>query len=273
VTIFGGDEASLRQFLRHNYITPFVPTGEEGSTSIYIGSLPPDLPFTLDLPANMTVIGGVMGTGEFASSQLLLSQDGDATEKLSALRQQFEDQGYFKPIALPSGEIFQTQTGDYSPLCSPNDSHYLIVSGRNLPDGTAALRVFIYSIGPGNSPCAQSPTTGSSSTSEYEGVMLNLPAPAKTATYQSGMSSTADSLEATISLVGETTVAAIAEHYYPHLGAQGWQQLEASQTEHLAWSSWSIDKDDKHYTATFYIVRDGESPNRFQATFRIKYAR
>jgi hypothetical protein len=57
------------------------------------------------------------------------------------------------------------------------------------------------------------------------------------------------------------------------LQSQGWQQLGASQTEDIAWSGWTITDGtdgDATYIATFYVVREAGSTNRFEAKLRVK---
>jgi hypothetical protein len=267
VTIHGGDERSLAEFLRQYLIAPFVP--DESSTTVYIGTLPPDLPFTLELPAGLSVAGSVVTTGEYASSQLLFHLEGDVSESVSALRQQVESQGFTRS-ARANAEIFQSQPPDEMPLCNSDNTLSLMVHGRNLADGTGIIRVYINQIDPANSPCAMSPVGGADA---YERVMPSLAAPANIGTFSSGISSGGDALEATIGFRGDTTIAALAEHYHAQLEAAGWQQLGNSQTEDMAWSGWSVTEGDQSYTATFYLVRDAGSSDRFRASLRLERAR
>jgi hypothetical protein len=88
-------------------------------------------------------------------------------------------------------------------------------------------------------------------------------------TYSSGSGGGGDNIEASIGFVGEITIAELTAHYHPQLIEYGWQQLGASETEEMAWSGWSVPHDDGKYTATFYIVREAGSTNRFEATLRV----
>jgi hypothetical protein len=52
----------------------------------------------------------------------------------------------------------------------------------------------------------------------------------------------------------------------------GWHSLGTSQTEDIAWSGWSLTEDERSYNATFYVMRDAGSSDRFQASLRIERA-
>lgn len=268
VVIHGGDEETLREFLRQYLISPFT-TGDESTTEVYIGTLPPELPFTLELPAGMEVVGSVVTMGEFANSQLMFTADQNVAEIVTTLRQQLESQGYERMNMGGGGQIFQTESGDYLPQCSPDDTHSVIVNGRSLPDGGGVVRFYINNESPLGGNCAQIPPDRISE-DEYAAIMPNLPAPANVASFSSGMSSGGDHVEATIGLRGETTIAALAEHYNGSLEDAGWHQTGASQTEDMAWSGWTITDNEQSYVGTFYVVRDAGSSDRFYASLRIE---
>jgi hypothetical protein len=270
VTVYGGDESSLREFLRQYLIAPFG-LNDDSATTVYVGTLPPDLPLTLDIPADMTTVGTIVTTGEYSNSQLLFSLEQDVTDSLAALRQQLQSQGYFQPS--PSGEVFQTQPDDYVSWCNPEGTLAVVVTGRNLADRTGIIRLFITHVLPTNGPCASAPAGGSGRSGDLESVLPTLAAPPNVAAFQSGMSSGGDSVEAMVGFTGDITIAALAEHYHAQLEAAGWQQLGASQTEDIAWSGWSITEDDRSYMGTFTLVRDAGSSDRFRASLRIEQAR
>jgi uncharacterized protein len=271
VTIHGGDEETLREFLRQYLLAPFG-FNDENATTVYIGTLPPELPLTLDIPAGITTVGAIVTTGEYSNTQLLFSLEQNVTDSLAMLRQQLQSQDYFQP-APPSGEVFQTQPDDYVSWCNPEGTLAVVVTGRNLADRTGIIRLFITHVLPTNGPCASASAGASGGSGDLESALPTLAAPPNVAAFQSGMSSSGDSVEATVGFTGDTTIALLAEHYIAQLQAAGWQQMGASQTEDMAWSGLSVTNDDRSYRATFYIVRDAGSSDRFRATLRIERAR
>ncbi|MCC6455879.1 MAG: SIMPL domain-containing protein [Caldilineaceae bacterium] len=271
VTIHGGNEETLREFLRQYLIAPFG-FNDETATTVTVGTLPPDLPLNLEIPAGVTTAGAIVTTGEYSNTQLLFSLEGEVADSLAALRQQLQNQGYFQP-APPSGEVFQTQPDDFVSWCNPEGTLAVVVTGRNLADRTGIIRLFITHVLPANGPCASAPAGASGSSGDLENALPTLAAPPNVAAFQSGMSSGGDSVEATVGFSGDTTIAALAEHYNSQLEDADWQRLGASQTEDMAWSGWSLTKDDRFYSATFYIVRDAGSSDHFRATLRIEQAR
>lgn len=265
VTIYGGDEETLREFLRQYFLQSFAPE-PDANTSIYVGALPPDLPFTLTLPANLEIVGSVVSAGENANSQLMFTHDGDVTDTVAALRRQLENLGYRQPAAH-SGEVFQSQPSSYIPMCNPEGTLSVMVNGRNLRDGTGIVRIFTNALPVDTGACGQAQ---SNVQDDYQHVMPSLAAPEAIAVFSSGSSSDGDSLEASIRFTGDTTIAALAEHYNAELEAAGWQQIDASQTEDVAWSGWSKEQEGQQYAATFTIVRNGGDDGRFEATLRVE---
>ncbi len=268
VTIVGGNEETLRQFLRQYFVQPFA-SNNETNTTLYIGALPDDLPFNLELPDGMTVAGSVVTTGEFPSTQLILAAQQNAVENVNVLREQLLDQGYTRPTQS-GNEIFQSQSNEYAPLCSPDDRFMVMLNGVTMEDGAGTLHIYLNNVEPFGSPCTMEATQSSSN--PFEAIAPTLTAPANISVYSSGAGSSGDSFEASISFTGETTIAALSEHYEAQLQAAGWQQSGAGQTEDVAWSGWTITEGDQQYAATFYIVRSARSSDRFQATMRLETA-
>ncbi len=274
VTIHGGNAEATREFLRQYFSQSFA-FGDRSQLDIYIGTLPPELPFdleltNLELTSGLTVVGSVVTQGEYSSSHLLFSVDHDVTESIAALRQQLEEQGYVRPAERSGGEIFQSQNSEFVPLCSPDGTFVVMINGANLADGIGTLHVHInpvVSVGP---PCQAPSADGASS--GFDMILPDLAAPANVSVFSSGMGSSGDSIDAHVDFRGATTVAALAEHYHAQLQADGWQQLDASQTEDVAWSGWTKTQDGQPYSVTFTIMRDAGSNDRFRATLHLERA-
>lgn len=266
VTIHGGDEAALRAFLRQYFVQTFAPS--QGRTDVYIGTLPPTLPFTIDLPANVTVAGSVVNSIEYTNTHLLFSVNGDVPETMALLRGQLEDQGYATPAGYGRHGVFVTASIDYLPLCSPDGKSTLTISGRNLADGVGVLHFYINTMSPDASPCgATTPVED-----EFSALLPTLEPPVPISVFQSGGGSDGTGQEMTIRFTAETTVEALAETYNAQMEALGWKQTGASQSELMAWSGWSLRQDSQTYIASLYIAANPANSNRFHSTLRIDKA-
>jgi hypothetical protein len=61
----------------------------------------------------------------------------------------------------------------------------------------------------------------------------------------------------------------LAAHYTAQLEAAGWEALDDSAADTIAWSAWHFeDEQENAWTATFYIIQLGDSPDTFLATLR-----
>jgi hypothetical protein len=268
VTIYGGDEAALREFLRYFFIQTFAPVGES-ATAVYIGSLPPDLSFELEVPDNLHVTGSVVTSAEYSNTHILFSVDGDVGETMAALRQQVEQQGYTTPPGMVQQGVFVTASPDYMMLCSADSTLAVTMSGRNLGDGTGVVRFYIEEVTAFGGACMQREAP---QPQPFDDILPTLAAPVAISVFSSEGGGGGNSYETTIRFSGETTVVELIEHYNAQMADQGWQQLSASQSELMAWSGWSLSKDDRTYIASLYVAANAENPNRFQTTLRLDQA-
>lgn len=269
VIVYGGDEDSLREFVRHYLHQSFVPP-MGGSTLIYVGALPPDLPFTLDLPAEISVAGSLVTTGQETAWQLLLAVDGAVIDSITALREQLLQQGYVEPASQAGGEVFASVPAANQPLCSADGTLVVMMIGRDLDAGSGLLRVLANALPAYGGPCGPSLFDLED---DFQRMMPELAAAPNVGVYSSGMSSELDAIESTIRFTGETTIAELAEHYFAELEANDWQQKSASQTEDVAWSSWSKSDGELHYVATFLLARNASEAGRFYASLRVELAK
>jgi uncharacterized protein YggE len=267
VSIVGGDEATLREFLRQFFVQTFGPV-EPSDTTVYIAALPPNLPYTLELPAGIHVAGSVVTGGEFANTQILFTVDENSkvAESLVALRQQLEAQGYTPLADQRNPGAFVIEAQDYFPMCSPDNRTLITLSGRGVDDGTGVLRIYNNPVADFDGTCGASPGP---SPDAFSHLLPNLSAPVPIAVFSSGGGSDGNGFDSTFRFDAETTVAALAAHYNAQLLARNWQLLGASQTEHMAWSGWSLQDGDQRFIATLTVVRDAKRSNRFLTTLRL----
>ncbi len=70
VMVIGGDEAALRRYIAR--VNAGFTIGVNSETDVYIGSLPPDLPFEPPLPEGAQVVGTLQQMGGDGFSEIVL---------------------------------------------------------------------------------------------------------------------------------------------------------------------------------------------------------
>jgi hypothetical protein len=267
VTVVGTDDpAAVNRFLRH-VLAGFGPPG--GYLTATIGALPADLPISLSLPAEVDVVGGYVRRGDYEENLLLLSSSGSWETLADIVRQELLAQGYTTPTlgtADMSGQVFLSNAPPIPELlCSP-DRRYVVFQGlSNLVGEPAVLRVTINRSTSGDL-CSPSPYGGDSMTA---GILPALQPPPGAQLRSSGGGGGGNYVSAEAEIQASLPAAELAAHYSAQLAAAGWEQLDASSAAAVEWSAWRLrDAQDVPWTATFYIVQKGDSPNIFLMTLR-----
>lgn len=266
VTVVGADDpAALSRFLRH-LLAGYGPAG--GYLTVTIGALPADFPISLTLPGEVDVIGGYVQRGEFEQNLLLLAGSGTPEALADAVRQEFLAQGYTVPannaamgsqVFLPSDPLMPEF------LCSPDRRYVVFQSVSSLADEPAVMRLNISRSSPGDI-CTQGPVPYQSVTT---GILPQLAPPPNAQVRSSGGGGGGTMVSADAEVQTVLTAEELAAHYNAQLVAAGWEQLDASSANAIAWSAWRLsDANGNPWTATFYIVQKGDSPNTFLMTLR-----
>ncbi len=266
LTITGTDDpATVNRFLRY-MLAGYGPMG--GELTATIGALPPGLPISFTLPADVTVVGGYVRRGDFEDDQVFLS-GGESTEALiETLRQDFVAQGYTTPgtmDAAMSGQVFLSNDPIFPDiLCSADQQYVIFLSALNLVNEPPAARININRAVVGD-VCSQGAYPGGMAT----GILPQLTPPPNAQVRGSGMGSGGTFVSADAEIQTDMPVADLAAHYTAQLAAAGWEQLDASSAAAVEWSAWRFtDEQGNTWTATFFIAQRGDSPNAFFTTLR-----
>lgn len=259
VEVVGGDEAALRIFLR-SLLASFTMGPATEAVTATIGELPP-LPIELDLPASVAVVGSVVRTGDFGSTQIYFAPPVSAVDILDDVRVQLADQGFTSPQTVGTmGEVFLSNQPDVSLLCRTEDDLFANVGIASL-NNTVILQISLLPIQPGASPCSPDPTQAGMGPGY--GILPQLQPLAGARVQGSGGSSSGDRISATADIQTDLTADVVAAHYEDQLDAAGWERIEETAADAIAWSAWTFtDEDDNEWNGTFYIVRlagDGDS--------------
>jgi len=122
VTVIGGDEADLRSFLEQ-WIVPYYPGAPATQITITVGYLPAVLPVALSLPPTLTVIGAIAVTGDYTSTELLLTAPQDGETTVTTLHRELKAQGFTLPddtMGAPT-RGFQSTDLSLTTLCAPEN--------------------------------------------------------------------------------------------------------------------------------------------------------
>ncbi len=251
ITVVGGEGDQLLAFVKR-WLTPRYPGAPSpAEITLWVGKLPENLPFDLPLPEDVTVIGSLV-RGEFGETQIFLDAQRSAQEIVDFYMQALQDQGFTKP-AIPEtpGMVFAPSQASPSPLCSPDKKFFIQISAFDIPNQPTDVRINIYS-DRGFGPCQMpSPRRGLPSS-----VLPQLTQPANVTMHGSGGGGGDRSVYASADLKTKLSPAELAAHYRPQLEASGWELLEESQTDAVAWSTWAFtDEQDRKWRGMLLIAK------------------
>lgn len=258
VNVVGGDEGSLRILLRAILASFTLGPATEAVTAT-VGTLP-SLPVNLNLPPSVAVVGSVVRTGNFNTTQLFYAAGATATDLVETVSDQLSAQGFTTPTPMGApGTVFLSTQADLSILCGPDEDIFVNMGVATL-NNTNILQISLNPIGLGGDPC--SPDSMQGMAPGY-GILPQLQPLAGALVRGSGGSSSGDRISATADIQTGLTTDVVAAHYEDQLEEAGWERLDDTAADAIAWSAWAFSDDDGNdWNGTFYIVRlagDGDS--------------
>ena len=242
LTIVGGDEQALRRFLER-WLAPSYPgAAEKQEARLLLGQLPaPDeLPFDVPLPENATVVASLL-QGYPMGTQIILDAEQPVDTVLDFYVQELAAQGFVTPTGSRTyGDVFSSHDFGQT-LCNYDQELIVQVTAYDVADGPTDVRLSINPTRDYNTPCNPEP--------EMPGGPMNmLPSlqqpPGVQRTQGGAGTSGNDGAYASAELETDLSVAELAQHYMAQLQAAGWQLVDESQTEAVAWSVWTFDDED-----------------------------
>jgi hypothetical protein len=231
VEIIGGDEAALREFVVRQVT---YPGAETDHITVYLGSLPPELPYELPLPEAVRVIGSVQQTNNMVLQvieETSLTPDEVQTfyaDALPAAGWQLADDPY-------SGGGFVSD--DFGATYCQGEEVFLSFSTGELPDGKTDVRIYIQS-SQDYSPCAPGQEQYGDPIADLIPVLRNPPG-TQMSSGGGGSSSDTDAYNET-HLTGDISAPDAAAYYNDQLTAAGWTLVESGSADGLGWSTWTF---------------------------------
>ena len=235
IEVVGGDEESLREFIRQ-WIGPVYPDGTSQDITVYIGSTPDDMPYDLPTPDDARVIGSM--TGNWFDYMLIFDTSLTAEAVQDFYAQALVDKGW-KEAPMSQGSGFTSQSNSYKGYCFGENEAYLNVETPSISADATGIRLNL-DVTPDSYVCNANPNMGVS----YENLIPQLEAPKGVFVQGAGAGSSDQDANISANLKGDVAAAEAAEFYNNQLLAAGWNMQNSGAGEGAAWSRWTF-QDDK----------------------------
>lgn len=235
----GGSEEELREFAARA-LTYSYPGGPEGKTLILVGSLPEDLPLSLQLPEDSRIVGSIIRPGDGGTEMIL-----DVRLRPEAVVTYFDDQftqaGWELFEEAQVGAGFVAGSWPSATYCLEQDRGTIYLSTVPLTDEMTDVRIQL------QMPAQYSTCDQSSYGPLDDGMRLipELRSPPETTTQGGGGSSSGDQAEVTATLTTKLSAVELVAFYGDQLSEADWQLLEQGKGSRVAWSAWTFVDDEE----------------------------
>ncbi len=249
VEIIGGDEADLREFVEH-FLGSTYPGQLADHITVYLGSLPQDLPYTLPIPETARVIGSVMQT-LYTNVQVILETTLTPEAVVAFYEGSLPELGW---VAVPdAGYQGGFVPGDLGPTYCLGDNTSLNIQAGTWADGATDVRIFTFSDRI-YSPCNPNPQYGQD---PVLGLIPVLKSPPGAAMNNSGGGGSSGDFSAynEVQLQTERSAGEMAAFYNEQLEVAGWSLVESGESDGHAWSSWTFtDEKGQEWSGTLVLL-------------------
>lgn len=267
VEVVGGDEASLREFIRQ-WMTPGgYPGSSMKDMTVYIGSTPKDMPYDLPVPEGARVIGSI--TGGWVDQQLLFDSDLDSKTVNEFYAKNLPDKGW-QPAPTNQGQGgFVSQSDQYNNYCQKDGNAYLTVETPSIAEGKTGIRLTL-DTDPDPHLCdASAAGTGYS----HDKLIPQLKAPEGTVVQGGGAGMSDRDAETSASLNSKLSPGELLEIYNQQLVDAGWKMQNSDSGAGGAWSQWTLkDEQGKDWLGSLIIVESAPDSDSLYAVLRIEKA-
>lgn len=263
VEIVGGDEESLRAFIRE-WMQPVSLENPSQGVTVYIGRTPKDVPYDLPAPEGSRVIGSI--TGNWVEYMLIYASSLSAESIQEFYAQSLIDKGWKEaPMNQGSGG-FVSGTNSFLGYCYGEGEAFLTLETPSITEESTSVRLSLDTT-PEPSVCNPDPNAGSL----YIDLIPTLRAP-KGVTTQGGSAGGSDrSAEVTAGLKGNLSAAELVDFYNEQLVATGWEMQNSSQGEGAAWSNWTFqDSEGTDWIGTLMVAEVSLEGNSLFAVVTIE---
>ena len=265
VEVVGGDEASLREFIRQ-WMTPGgYPGSSIEDMTVYIGSTPENSPYDLPVPPNVRIIGSI--TGGWVDYQLLYDSDLDSKTINEFYSKNLMDKGWQLAPTNQGQGGFVSQSDQYHYYCQKDGNAYLTVETPSMAEGKTGIRLTL-DTNPDPHMCdASAAGTGYS----HDKLLPQLKAPEGTFVQGGGAGMSDRDAESSASLSSKLSTGELLEIYNQQLVDAGWEMQNSGSGEGGAWSQWTLkDEQGKDWLGSLIIVKSSPDSDSLYAVVRIE---
>lgn len=265
VEVVGGDEASLREFIRQWMAPGGYPGSSIEDMTVYVGSTPESSPYDLPVPENVRIVGSI--TGGWVDYQLLYDSDLDSKAVNEFYAKSLPDKGW-QPAPTNQGQGgFVSQSDQYHYYCQKDGNAYLTVETPSMAEGKTGIRLTL-ATNPDPHLCdASAAGTGYS----HEKLIPQLNAPEGTIVQGGGAGMSDRDAETSASLSSKLSPGELLETYNQQLVDAGWKMQNSDSGEGGAWSQWTLqDEQGKDWLGSLIIVKSSPDSDSLYAVLRIE---
>jgi len=269
IEIVGGNEESLREFIKQ-WLAPVYPDGSSQDMTVYIGSLPKDLPYDLPTPDDARLIGSI--TGGWVDYMLIFDTRLSSKSIHEFYAQNLPDKGWRAAPTNAGQGGFVSPSDLYNGYCH-EDGAFLSVETPALSSEQTAIRLNM-EISPHPYNCDPAAVSSGSS---YENLMPQLEAPSGTLIQSGGSSGSDRDAETTAHLQSDLSPVELVEFYNEQLLASGWKMQDSGDAqasgngEGAAWSHWTFtDEQDTRWLGSLIVVKTSADSDSLFALLRIE---
>lgn len=264
IEIVGGNEESLREFIKQ-WLVPVYPDGSSQDMTVYIGSMPKDLPYDLPTPDDARMIGSI--TGSWVDYMLIFDTNLPSKSIHEFYAKTLIEKGWNEAPTNQGQSGFVSQSDLYSGYCHEDDDVFLNVETPSISDGKTSIRLNL-DISPHPYNCDAAAVSSGYS---YEKLIPQLEAPNGTLIQSGGAGSSDHDAEVTASLQSDLSPVELVDFYNQQLLTSGWKMQDSGNGEGAAWSHWAFtDEQETHWLGSLIVLKASANSDRLFALLRIE---
>ena len=264
VEVVGGDDASLREFIKQWMVPGSYPASSFSDMTVYIGSIPRDLPYDLPVPAEARTIGSI--TGGWVDYQLLFETDLDSKTVNDFYSKNLTEKGW-QQAPTNQGQGGFVSPNQYQMYCQQGGKAYLSIETPSIAGGKTAIRLTL-DTSPDPHQCdANAVNTGYT----HDKLLPQLQAPDGTLVQGGGAGMSDKDAEISATLESSLSPVELLDFYNQQLTEAGWELQNSDGGDGGAWSQWTL-KDDqgKDWLGSLIVVKTSPYSDSLYAVLRIE---
>lgn len=256
-----GNEETLRALAVRLAAAPFFGHGSGKDVQLLVGELPANLPFPVQLPDAVRVLGSLITPEQ--GTTIVLQTDLSPEDVLAFYREGLTAEGWTEPDGGERGSGFVPNM--YEPqhratFCRSTRGPALVVIAVSEDGETTDARLNIPS---DHGPFRQMCRPQQRGTDPMREILPQLLAPPNARQQSRGGGGSPDSVQSSADLIGDLDLATLATHYNPQIERAGWTRQGAGQNGPMIWSTWTFEREGESWRGIFYVLQRPDLPDHF----------